>query len=367
MADAPLGPRTPPHMDRALHSRWALALRFGRDAVVWFTGNVTVGTQQRISHPLDRQAPLVASAAMGPSRAFVRSTVVAGLAICSIAVGLTGPASPATAADGLSVRTAPDPRGPVVQRATWRAYLTAISDAAVALPSEVESDLLLPAPSDPRTRWRTIDGAEYLLVTSLRYAPVTTVEPGAQFTLDSSRWVAIPGQLAEECVRYSCVNLGAQRLDMQLKQLMGLPPDADYRYVSEFWVKPSDMFRPCTDPRIASQSCPELTVGASGGVPATVGEVNLSDFLWSQANYAWRAPDQFRPKQARSCAQDFANASVGQCYGFPWTRLGYTYDWTPGAKDDVGVTEFVVAKGATAYLERVGSQREIFPYAKGRA
>lgn len=301
---------------------------------------------------------------MGPLGTSVRATAALGLCLSAVTVGAVAPAPSAFAVGGHTARIVDDPRAPTVSKATWREYLTAITDAAVALPSEVARDLLVPAPSDARTRWKTIDGVDYLLVTALRFAPVSTVDPGAQFTLDASRWVSIPGQLASECVRYSCAKLGTQQLDLTLKQVLGLPPDADYRYVSEFWVKPADMFRPCTDPRITSPSCPELVVGASAGIPTTVGEVTLTEFLWSQANYAWRAPDRFRPKAAVSCAQDYANASVGQCYGFPWTRLGYTYDWSPGAKDDIGLTEFVVAKGAVAYLERVGTQREFFPFSK---
>ena len=59
-----------------------------------------------------------------------------------------------------------------------------------------------------------------------------------------------------------------------------------------------------------------------------------------------------------SCAKAYQGGVP--CYGFPWTRLGYTYDWTDDHRD-VGVTELVVATGATAYLERVGSQRDFFP------
>ena len=301
---------------------------------------------------------------MGSLGTSVRAIGALGFCLSAVTIGAVAPAPAAYAVSGQTARSVDDPRAPTVTKATWREYLTAITDAAVALPSEVDSDLLVPAPGDSRTRWRTIDGVDYLLVTSLRFAPVSTVAAGAQFTLDASRWVSIPGQLALECVRYSCANLGTQQLDLKLKQVLGLPPDADYRYVSEFWVKPADMFRPCTEPRITSPSCPELVVGPTAGIPTTVGEVTLARFLWSHANYAWRAPDRFRPKTAVSCAQDFANASVGQCYGSPWTRLGYTYDWSPGAKDDIGLTEFVVAKGAIAYLEKVGAQREFFPYAK---
>lgn len=31
--------------------------------------------------------------------------------------------------------------------------------------------------------------------------------------------------------------------------------------------------------------------------------------------------------------------------GYPWTGLGYTYDWSPEAKSIVGLSEFVVPKG----------------------
>ena len=314
---------------------------------------------------LRRQSPLVASPIMGFVRASVGSASIAIVGTGLLLAGIIGPISPASAATGLSVGSVEDPRSPNVGRATWRQYLTAISDSAIAIPAEVVSNLLVPAPSDARTKWRTIDGVDHILVTTLRYAPVSTVASGGQFTLDESTWVSIPGQLDEECVRYSCDNLKTSRLDLQLKQIIGLPPDADYRFVSQFWVKPTDLFRPCTDPRITSPSCPEQALGAAAGIPATVGKVNLADFLWTQANYAWRAPDRFRPQTAVSCAQDYANSTVGQCYGYPWTRLGYTYDWTPGAKDDVGVTEFVVVEGAVAYLEKVGTQREFFPFAKG--
>ncbi len=302
---------------------------------------------------------------MGCVRVAVGSASIAIVGMGLLLAGPVGQLSPASAATRLSVGSVEDPRSPNVGRATWRQYLTAISDSAIAIPAEVVSNLLVPVSSDARTKWRTIDGVDHILVSTLRYAPVSTVESGAQFTLEASRWVSIPGQLAEECVRYACVNLKTPRLDLQLKQIMGLAPDADYRFVSQFWVKPSDMFRPCTDPRITSPSCPEQALSAAAGIPTTVGEVNLADFLWTQANYAWRAPDRFRPQSAVSCAQDYANSTVGQCYGNPWTRLGYTYDWTPGAKDDVGVTEFVVANGAVAYLEKVGTQREFFPFAKG--
>ena len=44
---------------------------------------------------------------------------------------------------------------------------------------------------------------------------------------------------------------------------------------------------------------------------------------------------------------------------YPWTRLGYTYDWGP-AKSPVGLSEFVVFKGSTVGVRKVYTNEEYF-------
>jgi hypothetical protein len=282
-----------------------------------------------------------------------RSAVVVTALLLVLGVGWWG-VSPAS-----GVVTG-DTADQAVSAGLWRAYRAAIIDATTASPAEVVTNLLVPTPADPRTRWRTIDGEDYVLVGQLRYAPFTGVAEGDRFAVTSPRWVSIPGELGQACTQYRCRRMMDAELDLQLKMINGLPPDADYSTVMHFWVKPADMFRPCTDPGITSTSCPEQVVLDAAGQPAVpvVGSTSTSAFLWTQANYAWRIPDRFRPRAAVSCAKDW---NTEDCYGFPWTRLGYTYDWTPGATDDVGVTEFVVVAGAMAYMETIGTQREFFP------
>lgn len=257
-----------------------------------------------------------------------------------------------------------DPRLSAFDEATWHAYYRAVVDSTVARPYEVVHDLLVPTPADPRTQWTTIDGEEYLLVATMGFKPVSTAAPGTRLTLGSSKWVSVPGDLDQACLARGCEAMDAANLDLQLKMILGLPPDADARYVSRFWVRPADMFRPCTDPRITSSSCPEtLATGTPDApIPVTVDQVNVDHFLWEQTDYAWRLPDLFAPDHLVSCSFDFQNTTQGQCMGFPWTRLGYTYDWTPGAPDHVGVSEFIVAAGASVVLEGVGSQRQYHPY-----
>lgn len=237
---------------------------------------------------------------------------------------------------------------------TWQTYGAAIADAAVSRPGEVVTDLVVADPSDPRTQWMTIDGEPYMLVANLRHRPLATVDPGERFTVTSYVFVMVPEEVRQECERSKCARMDTSELDLRLKQLIGLPPDADYGYLTRVWVRPVDLMRPCTqvDPMIPI--CPQLVANTMQA------GVDRSGFLFDQAMYSWRVPR--RGAASISCAQDFRNETAGNCYGYPWTRLGYTYDWRPGAKDDRGVTEFVIVPGARVVLESVGTQRHYFPF-----
>ena len=45
---------------------------------------------------------------------------------------------------------------------------------------------------------------------------------------------------------------------------------------------------------------------------------------------------------------------------YPWTRLGYTYDW--GAEDEYGLTEFLVLKNSTIEVEFTKTIDEFFDW-----
>ena len=47
------------------------------------------------------------------------------------------------------------------------------------------------------------------------------------------------------------------------------------------------------------------------------------------------------------------NTSYGE-NGYPWTRLGYTYDWG-NPKSEMGLSEFVIRKGATVEIRSSSS------------
>lgn len=236
----------------------------------------------------------------------------------------------------------------------WDAYADAISDSSVSQPSEVATDLVVADPSDRRTQWTTIDGEQYMLVFRLGFRPASDASPGEAFQVSSYLFVTVPEEVREECKRSRCARMNASQLDRRLKQLIGLPPDADYRIVTQMWVRPADLFRPCTQVDPMVPTCPQLMTNAIHA------GVDRSPFLLDQAMYSWRLPNR-RTTEKVSCAKDFQNQTRGNCFGFPWTRLGYTFDWRPST-DERGVTEFVVAPGSTVIMESSGKQREYFPF-----
>lgn len=243
---------------------------------------------------------------------------------------------------------------PKYPSSVWLAYRRAIADAAVAEPGEVVSNLLAISPANPLLAWREIEGEQYVLVSTMRRDALGAA--GERVSLTNDRWVSIPAETAKRCRKAHCRRLSTRALDLRLKQLTGLPPDGDYTYINQFWVRPVDLFRPCTDPRTDTTSCP-TQVPAAGVNPAVVGSTNIANFLWIQTDYAWHRPNRFKGSASFSCAVSWNSP---KCYGVPWTRLGYTYDWKPGAKAE-GISEFVAVKGASVVIESVKTQRETYP------
>jgi hypothetical protein len=105
------------------------------------------------------------------------------------------------------------------------------------------------------------------------------------------------------------------------KQYLGLPLESPYVTFVEFWVAPQNLVRACDDPEVDDVRC-QGKPGASGQLPT-------------------------QPPQ------DYAKGAQG----FPFTGLGYTYDWGNDSTE-VGASEFVVSKGAEIRVVRVASNEE---------
>ncbi|MEG0378395.1 MAG: hypothetical protein RR614_07940, partial [Eubacterium sp.] len=105
---------------------------------------------------------------------------------------------------------------------------------------------------------------------------------------------------------------------LRLKQLVGVPPDKEYTHVSAMWVSPEDVLRPAYKTDIKTDT-----------MQTTLPEETPEAYKeWFEDNIMWSYFDS----------------------AYPWTRLGYTYDWAPGS-DEYGLTEFWVRPGATVTVE----------------
>lgn len=110
--------------------------------------------------------------------------------------------------------------------------------------------------------------------------------------------------------------------NLRLKQLLGKSPDFPATHFTVFWAEVKDLYRPAFIPDVASNMMGTELQGEFDGE-------NDEKAIWFK--------NWFDATSAK------AYASEG---GFPWTRLGYTYDWgrTDGGK--YGLSEFIVREGA---------------------
>ncbi|MEI6632570.1 MAG: hypothetical protein WCP22_01995 [Chlamydiota bacterium] len=203
--------------------------------------------------------------------------------------------------------------------ASWpQEYLDALADTSKdATPDKVSRDLIAILPEELFLTWDA--GGERVLVTTwtdAKYYPVYH-KPGDIITVSAAHliWVAIPDWLK---AWVGATAFPADDLALRLKQLNGLPPDADKTWYVEFWAKPTDLFRPSPDPEVTDH---EALMDFPDNAYLTI----------DPAYITW-----FNDLRAISYTSDTAH---------PWTRLGYTYDWG-NTYNHLGASEFVIRAGA---------------------
>jgi hypothetical protein len=167
----------------------------------------------------------------------------------------------------------------------------------------------------------------------------TFTEWGAPTTpLTRNTWVSLPEQLREMC-------RGKPDSVLAIEQILGLPPmsmpsRSDHQWaVVTFTVSRVNIFRPCpggTD--IAAPRC------STDGVAPNLDDVTARFFLnqlWTSYRIGFEKQDS-----GKDMTQDF---------GYPFTGMGWSYDWDPGSSTHVGVSEYVVSPGASVQNASVTS------------
>ena len=138
-------------------------------------------------------------------------------------------------------------------------------------------------------------------------------------------FVSLKSELQKKCQNY----LGKD-LTQRLEQLLGLPLNSGYTYFVEMSVRQEDIFRPCIDPDITKKKCEAKS--------SSLDQI-------SQTHKAWLAEQMLKSYQ-------FTDAK-----GYPFTRLGYTYDWNPDTPD-LGVSEYIIREGAKIKVINIMSTQD---------
>ena len=193
--------------------------------------------------------------------------------------------------------------------------------------SEVCRNLTAITVDNPSLRWRSVGGRRQVLCvtwTDKVYSSRSTV------TLARSQvvWVTVVPELRSYFTKHGWKG---ETRTLRAEQLLGLPPHFNLNHFVELWAFPEDLIRPAPDPEITDH----------------------------EAEIRFRPASRFASPN-RSYREWFKHAAI-MSYGgkrhFPWTRLGYTYDW--GKRENhIGLSEFVVMGGAQIEVESVSSNRE---------
>ncbi len=198
------------------------------------------------------------------------------------------------------------------------AYEAAIADAAVASPRKVSA--LMPLPAGDKVRvvsW----------VTENR-TPCKAPDTSCATTTPPDRiWVTLAGEVQARCRAWG---LKGDALRQRLEQLLGLPLDPPPQFRKARFVTMEvardRLDRPCLGIDETSPQSPVCTVGIQ----------------------ASRAPD-VRDYVLKQMADSFVVGGPNGP-GYPFTRLGYTYDWNPinAQPNHYGASEFLVQASTSA-------------------
>lgn len=162
--------------------------------------------------------------------------------------------------------------------------------------------------------------------------PVATfTEWGVPATpLSRDTWVSLPEQLREMCRAKPDPVLA-------IEQILGLPPMSKPSRPTHQWavvtfvVARMNIFRPCpggTD--IAAPRC------SAEGVARNLDDATarfLLNQLWTSHRIDFEKPDNM--------------GNMTEDFGYPFTGMGWSYDWDPESSTHIGVSEYVIRAGAS--------------------
>jgi hypothetical protein len=193
-----------------------------------------------------------------------------------------------------------------------------IEDAKEPLADEVVNDLWALSTNNPQVKSRENNGKVEYLMSTWKYTsnPSTDWPIGAKKLLPYQTWFTAVPQVQEFCQKYQAIDSTIPdnvELSLRLQQYLGLILNkySTKTHFVEMWVKGEDLMRPCIDGEINDSSCDLLPLPVPDSSPV-VKAIYTNSYTNAKKEY------------------------------YPWSGLGYTYDWGNPQKPHQGPSEFII-------------------------
>ncbi|MFM6071691.1 MAG: hypothetical protein ACKPB9_08925, partial [Dolichospermum sp.] len=193
-----------------------------------------------------------------------------------------------------------------------------IEDAKEPLADEVVNNLWALSPDNPQVKSRLNNGKLEYLMSTWKYTsnPTTDWPIGAKKLLPYQTWFTAAPQVKEFCQKYQATDSNIPdniELSLRLQQYLGLILNkySTKTHFVEMWVKGEDLMRPCIEGEINDSSCDLLPLPVPDNSPV-VKTIYTNSYSNAKKEY------------------------------YPWSGLGYTYDWGNPQKPHQGPSEFII-------------------------
>ena len=208
-------------------------------------------------------------------------------------------------------------------------YNLAVADAQVAELDEVSKNLVAITENNQSLIWqnKTAPKGKVLVATWTSWTGYDT-QVGQSVNTSRQTWVTAAPELQNFCKKELKKVTNQSDRTLRLEQVLGLPPNNGKTRFVEFWVNPQDLFRPSAD----AETSDHTAFGEFTQLPKAVAE-------------------QVKPEYVK-WFEDLRSKSYNATGGYPWTRMGYTYDWG-NPKSEIGLSEFVINSGVEIEVKSV--------------
>lgn len=244
-------------------------------------------------------------------------------------------------------------------------YQQAIDDARTVEYSEISRELLaISSPQEkndpPILAWKNISGENYVLVCTWagKYIEGKNWQVGKKYTLakTDNLWVTAVPELKNFFLQRGFWPSKHDKMVLRIKQLLGLPASEDMTVLVEFWVRPVDLFRPSPDSDPSDHEAQLVYPWKRSRFQNFNGDMKIHSYAGAD-----------KPAVTYNYEQWYANLNATTYSGevpYPWTQLGYTYDWADDEYNNkhVGLSEFIVLGGSPVVIEKMIRTEDLGSY-----